>query len=778
MPIASVIRKSGKFFFWVLVTIVLLLTLLLTVFRFAPQAYISLINKTTPYTITSAKLSAKLLPASLKFADLDVTHSVSGQATNQVAKASSLFAQVDWVGFLSDNHNFWYAELDGAYVYLNSIASESSASEVEPKNAASKPFNVHWLLSLLNMKVSNSTIVLNENTSLKISELNTDVGKKAIKQASKIKQNIQLSGNYQDNQKNLSISGSLSSQYRAGKSEIALNLGDIDLTAMLQAEEGAPKPQESQPTKVDWSWMDLIEPTALSVNISTLVLGDGRAESVSLKSRIDTSINVESLQAKLKWPLTNTLWLQDSFSISGTVTPDKDGSLDTKVSLAASQSEWEFEGLVNLNQAMNSRGLLSFSAKTLPLLDENQKVSKLITDNAQWFPLSSSLSVSPAEEGAPKQGINIELKTLKAGESDVSGTLNFTGLNNEQETTSPIGIQAQLASNLLRYQTKESAAVDATIEKLSKTKDTSKKKVFSDDPIDWSWLSSVLLDASIDIKELSVDERELDNIKLPVSLNKEGLAIRNADAELGDGAIRVSLEISPTQSQSKPESINLSLQAKASGIVLNDLKLVDEKTLKGGDSRLALSVSSNGRSAHELASNLSGDALFHLKKAVIGNDAFELIGSDLIGELISKLNPFLKSDPTTDLKCAVVNLDIDQGRVDVDKSIAIETSKMIIVADGKIDLEKERIKLGIKPQSTGGLGLDAGSLVKFLELGGTLSKPKPIVGADGLLKSGVAVGAAISTGGASLLLDGLVSKMASGKACERALKANKQPADR
>ena len=46
-----------------------------------------------------------------------------------------------------------------------------------------------------------------------------------------------------------------------------------------------------------------------------------------------------------------------------------------------------------------------------------------------------------------------------------------------------------------------------------------------------------------------------------------------------------------------------------------------------------------------------------------------------------------------------------------------------------------------------------------------------MVGAEGLLKSGAAITAAVSTGGASLLLDGLVSKMASGKACERALAA-------
>ena len=54
-----------------------------------------------------------------------------------------------------------------------------------------------------------------------------------------------------------------------------------------------------------------------------------------------------------------------------------------------------------------------------------------------------------------------------------------------------------------------------------------------------------------------------------------------------------------------------------------------------------------------------------------------------------------------------------------------------------------------------------------MKLGGTLTAPKPAVSAGGLLKSGLAIGAAISTGGASVVAEGLAKRaLNAGSACE------------
>ena len=61
--------------------------------------------------------------------------------------------------------------------------------------------------------------------------------------------------------------------------------------------------------------------------------------------------------------------------------------------------------------------------------------------------------------------------------------------------------------------------------------------------------------------------------------------------------------------------------------------------------------------------------------------------------------------------------------------------------------------------------------MKFMKIGGRLDNPKPVVSASGLLKTGVAIGAAVSTGGASLIADGLINKVPQGAACDKARKA-------
>jgi hypothetical protein len=101
---------------------------------------------------------------------------------------------------------------------------------------------------------------------------------------------------------------------------------------------------------------------------------------------------------------------------------------------------------------------------------------------------------------------------------------------------------------------------------------------------------------------------------------------------------------------------------------------------------------------------------------VVGNDSFELIGSDLILSLLDKINPFAKTDKNTELECAVVNIKVSDGRMNIDKSLAQRTTKLTMVADGYIDLGSEEIKLNIAPKARSGIGVDASSLVKFIAL--------------------------------------------------------------
>ena len=236
-------------------------------------------------------------------------------------------------------------------------------------------------------------------------------------------------------------------------------------------------------------------------------------------------------------------------------------------------------------------------------------------------------------------------------------------------------------------------------------------------------------------------------------MSEEALTIPGLKALFGGGEVS-----SDTSLVRRKEIVDVDFNLTASDVVLEKLKLLPPEELKNGLTDLSIALKTNGKSSRDLAQSLDGNVKINVGDGLIGNDSFELIGSDVILNLLNKLNPFSKKDKTTKLECAVVNLKVEKGKINIDKSLALRTSKLTMVADGHVDLSSERIKLGLTPKARQGVGVDVSSLVKFIALGGTLSKPAPTVTASGLLKSAAVVGAAVSTGGVSLLATSVAEK--------------------
>ena len=109
--------------------------------------------------------------------------------------------------------------------------------------------------------------------------------------------------------------------------------------------------------------------------------------------------------------------------------------------------------------------------------------------------------------------------------------------------------------------------------------------------------------------------------------------------------------------------------------------------------------------------------------------------------------------------------------------MAIESTRMKIVGSGKIDMHTENIAIGFTPIAKKGIGVNVGSLVKFVYLGGTLSDPHMENDPVGIAKSGVAISTAFATGGLSLIAEGLFKRVTNaGDICKRALEdSGKEP---
>lgn len=88
----------------------------------------------------------------------------------------------------------------------------------------------------------------------------------------------------------------------------------------------------------------------------------------------------------------------------------------------------------------------------------------------------------------------------------------------------------------------------------------------------------------------------------------------------------------------------------------------------------------------------------------------------------------------------------------------MSTKKMNVIGSGTIDLKTEKLNINIDPQAREGVGISTGQLAELVSIGGTLAEPKAVPNTKAALKAGLSAGAAVATGGLSILAQGLFDK--------------------
>jgi hypothetical protein len=144
-----------------------------------------------------------------------------------------------------------------------------------------------------------------------------------------------------------------------------------------------------------------------------------------------------------------------------------------------------------------------------------------------------------------------------------------------------------------------------------------------------------------------------------------------------------------------------------------------------------------------------------------------------VSELTQKLNPFAKDDPFMKLDCTIARADIVNGQVTV-KPVVIQTEKVTITADGKVDLHTEKLLIDFNTRPRKGIGVSPGMFTNpLIRLEGTLASPRIGVGAKGMASGALAV----ATGGATVIAGGAVDRMQGEQdVCAKTLEEAKNPA--
>ena len=285
-------------------------------------------------------------------------------------------------------------------------------------------------------------------------------------------------------------------------------------------------------------------------------------------------------------------------------------------------------------------------------------------------------------------------------------------------------------------------------------KQQKKKRVFSEDPLPMDGLKAIDADMKISIKQLLTDSVELADVNLTLRINDGQLKLNPFKANIAGGNLMVNAELTPKGNDLAFTS-DVNIKQLNPGLLP---KFKEKHLIDDGKTDITFKGTGKGNSVAAIMAGFNGNLLVTVGKGVLQNSSLDLAGADLMSQTMSMLNPFSKQEKTTELQCAVVRFDIKDGIAATENGIALETSKMTVVGGGTINLKTEALDLGARPHPRQGIGVGAGQLAELVRLGGTLAEPKAKTDTVAAVKTAAKVGAAVATGGLSILAGGLLDR--------------------
>lgn len=295
-----------------------------------------------------------------------------------------------------------------------------------------------------------------------------------------------------------------------------------------------------------------------------------------------------------------------------------------------------------------------------------------------------------------------------------------------------------------------------------------KARMFSDAPVDFSLLRAVDADGRIAVGKLRLtDGRELANVKVQLSLAAGRLDVAGIEATTLGGTLAGSMLIDAAT----PADPSLLVRFNGNGLDLGAIltSFGKPREVRGGKTDLVVDLAMHGTSPHAWASSATGNVRVVAGRATLVNTRLDVTSS--LDRLFAAVNPFRESDPATELVCAVIRMPFANGIARVDRSVAIETNKLGVLASGTLDLRNETVDFSIQPKVNSGIPVNIPGLADLVRFSGPMTAPQVQVDAKASVAAIASVGAAVSTGGLSAIGQALFAKVEDGGAtpCQIAL---------
>ncbi|MBS0455208.1 MAG: AsmA family protein [Proteobacteria bacterium] len=294
-------------------------------------------------------------------------------------------------------------------------------------------------------------------------------------------------------------------------------------------------------------------------------------------------------------------------------------------------------------------------------------------------------------------------------------------------------------------------------------------RVFPDTPFPPVKLPALAIQADLRAERLVLPNGlELGAVQLRGSTSAAKIDITQLDFGLARGRFNMTGGWQQVESSAAPR---INMQVKANGVALDAvLALMRRETaVSGGRTELDARLSASGNSPRRLAASLNGEVRVRVGEASSAGRRSSGSGpGELVTALLHALTPLRSPDDGFKLRCAAARLPVKAGRIEIDRSIAIEGERVDVVMSGLIDLASERVDLGMRPTVKKGTGMDPSAFAGLVKIAGPLGKPEVEVNMAGTAREAVNIGAAVATGGATILGERLLGKVSDAHPCDSA----------
>lgn len=428
-----------------------------------------------------------------------------------------------------------------------------------------------------------------------------------------------------------------------------------------------------------------------------------------------------SLQLRGTW-LGHPVTLDGSVGALHTLAANGNWPLD----LSGSIAELKFTVKGNIERPLDEPSVSVAVAVSAPTLRDAGKLAAMELPALSPFSLTATLTTD-------QQRYELRDLEAQAGRSDVTGTVTVN-----RATTTP-GFAGELNAVL----------VDLT--EMLPPPAEQRGRMFSTEALFPATLPKVNGRLALRAAEVRTHKMNLAHTTGDVSLNEGELQVSALHAQAAGGDIDGGFVL---RSQAKTPQVKFDLRGK--GILPAQLPQFKGKRLTGAPTDFTFAIEGRGASIAEVMGSGSGRILVKMGAGRIPNN---LATADLLFDAVHLLNPLAATDPTTAIECVVLNLGVKNGVASTQNGIAVRTAKLTVLGGGVVDLKTERIDIGVQPKPREGTGLNVVSLSgDLVRVGGTLSDPHPVADAEGVAGAGLKLGAAVATGGLSLLAEGLYDR--------------------